>query len=586
MLEGFRRHSNSLFIVLLVASVATIFGVNWGPGSQGCRQGNLQVVFAAKVYGNTLAEADFVASAAAIPNFVPAYLAENPAVSGAIRQGALDGLIERELLAHEAERLGMRVTEQQVNEEFRSCRFYLSVGAGAEDTIGIRSGMLPLPPTLCGGVGDQFDFQVFERTVRRFFRRTVADFRVTQAREILADRMRRLLRASVQVSDEEMWRDYQRSHDQMAVHLLRFSLAFHRNLVRDDDSALVGQWAAAHAPQVQQQWERRRDSLRGLQREIRVRHILVKYPEGATDAQKAEARTKADAILVRVRAGEDFVRLARLYSEDDGSWRNGGELGWRRPDGEQGYVAEFSRAAAALQVGGTSPLVETRFGLHIIQLLGTREGNVTEADAKADLARGMYRETRATELVTQAARQTLERLRGGATLAAVSTEIRAGALREFYRGETAAPQALAGGVSLAAVARTDLDPPEARESEQFARNGSVISDLENGEQLTRTAFTLTQQQPYPAEPAHVGDDWFVLRFKDGSRTVATREQFQRERQELLANTYASMLAVRQREAVVSYIARLRQEAEHAGQVRIGNSPRLRAPAANTEQPEE
>ena len=70
-----------------------------------------------------------------------------------------------------------------------------------------------------------------------------------------------------------------------------------------------------------------------------------------------------------------------------------------------------------------------------------------------------------------------------------------------------------------------------------------------------------------------------MRFKDGSRTVATREEFGRQRQELLSSVNASALAARQRDVLVQYVTRLRQEAEHDGQVRIGNSPRLRAPAA-------
>ncbi len=110
-----------------------------------------------------------------------------------------------------------------------------------------------------------------------------------------------------------------------------------------------------------------------------------------------------------------------------------------------------------------------------------------------------------------------------------------------------------------------------------------MSDVEHGEPLTPSRSPSTSEHPLVAAPLQVGDDWFVLRFKDGSRTVATREEFARQRQELLSTTYASMLAARQRQALVAYIARLRQEAEHANQVRIGNSPRLRPSAENAEE---
>lgn len=64
-----------------------------------------------------------------------------------------------------------------------------------------------------------------------------------------------------------------------------------------------------------------------------------------------------------------------------------------------------------------------------------------------------------------------------------------------------------------------------KESEQFARNGAVVNDVENGQVLVAAAFSLTAERPLVREPLHVGDDWFILRFKDGSRTVATREEF-------------------------------------------------------------
>ena len=578
MLEGFRKHSNSFFLIVLIASVATIFGV--GPGSASCSQGSLKVTYAAKVHGRTLSESDFVAAVGMVPRIMRAS-EENPAVAGAIRQGALDGLIERELLAHEAERLGMRVTEEMVNEEFRNCRFYASVGVGAEPVLGVQSGRVELPPSSCGGVGDRFDFPQFERVARRLFRRTVADLREAMVREMLAQRMRDSVRASVQLSDEDMWRDYQRSHDQMAVRYLRYNLNFYRNLVRDDDAAQVEAWAGQHTDEIQRQWERRRESLRGLRREFRSRHILVKYPEGATDAQKAEVRARAEAIRAQLVAGGDFVRLARLYSDDPGNWREGGMLPWTAVEGSN-FDAAFVRAATALQPNGISPVTETPFGAHIIQLLAFREGDVPEAEAKRDIARTLFRETRGAELAREAARATLERMRTATNLDEVGTQAHAAALREFFRGEVPGPVTLANNVTLAPVERTDLDAPTLQDSEVFARNGFVVSDVERAEMLTSIAFGLTQESPVVREPVQAGDDWFLMRFKDGSRTVATREEFGRQRQELLSSVNASALAARQRDVLVQYVTHLRQEAEHDGQVRIGNSPRLRAPAPGQE----
>lgn len=576
MFEGLRRHSNSFLMLILVASVAMVFGVSWGPGNSqaGCNRESLRVNFIARVRDRTLIDADYVSARKFASQMVPVSASENPAIEVSLREGVLNGLIERELLAQEAERLGMRVTDEMVNEQFRACRFYFSVGTQAESVLR-RSGPVEFPRTLCG-TATEFQYPLFERSVRRLFGRTVSDLRESMKREMLADRMREMVRASVSISDEEMWQEYQRTHDQLVVKYLRFNLAFYRTLVRDDDAAAVDAWARAHAEDVTREWQRRRDSLQHLPRQIRVRHILVKFPDDATDAQRAEAQTRAQAIHAQIVAGGDFVRLARLYSEDDGSWRAGGELGWSQPDR---YVAEFSAAATALQPNGVSAPVRTQYGWHVIQLLGTREGDVAEADGKREIARTLYRESQAATLAREAATTALGRVRAGA-LDAVGRELRAAALRDFYRGEVPAPTPLAGGISLAAVERTDLGAPEVAESEAFSRNGSVASDVPNPEQLTSIAFTLDERNPLVSAPVKVGDDHFIMRFKDGSRVRATREEFARQRGELLRTTYGSMLAVRQNLALVRYINRTRQVAERERAVEVGNSPRLRPAAAN------
>lgn len=574
MLEGLQKYSQTLFMVILLATVIA-FGLSWGPGSQGCSEGKITVTNVARVHGRVITEQEYISSNSLLRSFLRDD--DNPMISGALRQGSLDGLIERELLAHEAERMGFRVTDDDVNAEFRKCRFYLSVGTGAESLLGMASGPVSrISPNSCSSNNTPtFEYEAFERLARRLFRRTVPDLRESTAREILAHRMRMAVASSVQVSDEELWREYQRAHDQMAVRYVRFSLPFYRNLVRDDDPALVTEWAAAHTREVDEMYGRRRDTLRGLQRELRVRHILLSFPDGATDAQKVEVRARAAAVRARVVAGEDFVRLARLFSGDPGSWRAGGDMGWQSHDAQQRLVEPFRNAMTALAVGATSAPVETEFGVHIIQVTGAREGDVPEADAKRDIARSLYREARAAELAQAAARDALTRVRGGADIAAVARALREAALREFYRGDVPAAVTLPPAVTLAPLERADLEVPEVKDSEQFARNGMVTAEVDNPDALTQAAFRLTDAAPVSPEPLHVGDDWFILRYKDNSRTTATREEFARQRQEQLSQS--PLLATRQREALVLYINRLRSTAEHAGQVTLGNSTRIRPP---------
>lgn len=101
---------------------------------------------------------------------------------------------------------------------------------------------------------------------------------------------------------------------------------------------------------------------------IRVAHILVAVDvETLTDDEIVERRERANALLARLRAGEDFGALAREYSEDKGSAERGGEL--PRPAQRKSLVPPFEKAAWALKPGETSDVVRTRFGYHIIRVL-------------------------------------------------------------------------------------------------------------------------------------------------------------------------------------------------------------------------
>ena len=104
---------------------------------------------------------------------------------------------------------------------------------------------------------------------------------------------------------------------------------------------------------------------------VRASHILVMANETTDDAAKKGAREKIDGILKRVRAGEDFAKLAKEFS-DDGSKDQGGDLGFF---GRGQMVPPFEQAAFALKPGEVSDVVTTQFGYHIIKLAERREAS-------------------------------------------------------------------------------------------------------------------------------------------------------------------------------------------------------------------
>lgn len=99
--------------------------------------------------------------------------------------------------------------------------------------------------------------------------------------------------------------------------------------------------------------------------EVRASHIMLQLPVQATPAQVDSVRGALQAVRERAVSGEDFGTLARQFSQDPGSARNGGDLGYfRRGD----MVAPFETAALALEPGQISDVVTTPMGLHLIRL--------------------------------------------------------------------------------------------------------------------------------------------------------------------------------------------------------------------------
>jgi len=110
-----------------------------------------------------------------------------------------------------------------------------------------------------------------------------------------------------------------------------------------------------------------KDSLPTFNKEVEVGEIV--FNPKLNNAEKEMYREKAEALLARIKKGEDFAALARLYSQDPGSAPEGGDLGF---NDRSTFVKEFSAWAFRLKAGEISPVFETDFGFHFLQVIERR----------------------------------------------------------------------------------------------------------------------------------------------------------------------------------------------------------------------
>jgi peptidyl-prolyl cis-trans isomerase SurA len=136
--------------------------------------------------------------------------------------------------------------------------------------------------------------------------------------------------------------------------------------------------------------ERRSGASQVIINQIHVRHILLKPNELDDDET---VRQKLSRLRERILKGEDFAGIASTTSEDAGSAPDGGDLGWTGPGT---FVPEFDKAIADLKENEITEPFKTRYGWHIVQFLGTRTYDSTD-DVRRQKAFAAIRESKADE---------------------------------------------------------------------------------------------------------------------------------------------------------------------------------------------
>ena len=142
-------------------------------------------------------------------------------------------------------------------------------------------------------------------------------------------------------------------------------------------------------------YEKNKDQIHSPER-LHLRHIMVAVNPKGTPADKEKARAKAEDLLKQIQGGADFAKLAQANSDDPNSKGNGGDLGWISP-GQTPPALE--KAAMALKPNQVSPVVESPFGFHVLQLLERQAAGTVPYEQVKDRLATMLKQKKAQEIV-------------------------------------------------------------------------------------------------------------------------------------------------------------------------------------------
>jgi peptidyl-prolyl cis-trans isomerase D len=218
---------------------------------------------------------------------------------------------------------------------------------------------------------------------------TPSEFEDSIRSQLIVEKLRASLTDWLSVSDKELEQEYRRRNTKVKVSVVSFTADKFRPQVNASDSE-VSEYFNAHTADFKIPEKRKIryllidvDALKSkvvvpaadIERaynnsieqystpeQVRASHILLKT-DGKDDAA---VKAKAEEVLKQAKGGADFAELAKKYSEDTDSAKNGGDLDYF---GKGRMVPEFDQAAFAMEPGQISDLVKTQYGYHIIKVV-------------------------------------------------------------------------------------------------------------------------------------------------------------------------------------------------------------------------
>jgi peptidyl-prolyl cis-trans isomerase D len=333
-IRGGQRWLTGLFIVAL-GGVFVFFLVP-GMGRQRGPSGGAVVEVGPHRFGVSQFEAERARRAAQYQEAMGDQF-DAAALADTLDEIAAQVLVERSILAQEAEKLGLVVTKGEIKR-------------AVVESTGFR------------GPDGRFDREQFERFVTYEYG-TERNFMASQRMSMLAGKMARVLDANTHVSQAEARGSLHRRLEEIRIAFVVLDGKRPGADVAVSDE-LISEFLASREEEARTLYHQR-SAIYDAPEQVRARHILLKLAPDASEGELAAAEERARRLLERIAAGEDFAEIAAEVSDDPGSKGNGGDLGFFR---RGQMVKAFEDAAFALSPGGLSDPVHSDFGIHIIRV--------------------------------------------------------------------------------------------------------------------------------------------------------------------------------------------------------------------------
>jgi peptidyl-prolyl cis-trans isomerase D len=527
MLEQMRSASQSLIIYVLFGIIIAVFIVSFGPqSSAGCEGGGAGTFQVARVEGQEITPQDWRYGALLGGE---GQMSPEEARARRMKEGTMDRLIERALLARSAEELGFHVSNEEVEDMLVQSKI---IGLGYEQKL-----------TFVEKEG-RFDYDLFRRFVQFELGMSPRVFIEQQKREMMAARVRELLKAGVTVSRDEVQSDFVRRGHQVNVEFVRFPARWYEAGVAVTDET-VKAYAAAHQDVLKKTYAERKFLYEKAPKERKLRHILVRVeavtatPDAgagaATADQQAEAaEKKMRALAVRIRKGTPLATVAKVESDDAQTRSREGLLGWKR-EGTTMFGADIDKQVWAAAEGALVGPVKGPEGWHLIAVEGTRAGDISFQDAQLELAEERMRKDMAKERAKTEA---------GLALAKAHEESQKN-LQDLFPGD----------------ANLDADKPRAEETGLFARQGAVNPVLGPSPPRASLVFALKTEAPFGG-PVEVAGSYVIVKVKE--RKTPDMADFKNRERELVQET----LAVKGEDVVMKWVERRCQDAKKARAINV------------------